>query len=418
MSMGLLVDTTPLRVSRDFRRLWIGQAVSFVGSMITTATLPYQVYHQTGSSLAVGMLGLVQLGPLLVFALVGGAFADSIDKRRLLLGVTAVAMSCSAALAVNASLDHPQLWLLYVLGAIASAAFGVSFPVLRSLLPLLLDEALRPAGFALQAIYGSFGMMVGPAVAGGLIGAVGITTAYVVDVATYGLAMIAFAPIAPSPPVRGARVASGSSVIEGLRFLRGHSMIMSIFGIDLLAMVFGMPRALFPALAERLGGGPGLYGLLLSAVAAGAFVASLASGWTMRVRRQGQAVLWAVTAWGVTIAVAGLTREPVLVLVMLAGAGAADMISGVYRSTIAADLTPDELRGRVSGVEIAVYAGGPVLGDVEAGVVGGLLGVPFAIVSGGIACVVGAALFALRVRDFATYTRSSRPSALEATDGA
>jgi MFS family permease len=415
MTMGLLVDTTPSRVSHDFRRLWAGQAVSFVGSMITTATLPYQVYHQTGSSLAVGLLGLAQLGPLLLFSLIGGAFADSRDKRRLLLGVTAVALSCSAALAVNASLDHPQLWLLYVLGAIASAAFGVSFPVLRSLLPLLLDEALRPAGFALQAIYGSFGMMVGPAVAGGLIGAVGITTAYVADVVTYGLAIVAFVGIAPSPPMIGASEASRSSVFEGLRFLRGHSVIMSIFGIDLLAMVFGMPRALFPALSERLGGGPGLYGLLLSSVAAGAFVASLASGWTVRVRRQGQAVLWAVTAWGTTIAVAGVTREPALVLVMLAGAGAADMISGVYRSTIAADLTPDELRGRVSGVEIAVYAGGPVLGDVEAGVVGGFLGVPFAIVSGGVACVVGAGLFALRVRDFATYTRPNTAPDVQTT---
>jgi MFS family permease len=206
-----------------------------------------------------------------------------------------------------------------------------------------------------------------------------------------------------------------SSVLEGLRFLRGHSVIMSIFGIDLLAMVFGMPRALFPALADRLGGGAGLYGLLLSSVAAGAFVASLASGWTIRVRRQGRAVLWAVTAWGLTIAVAGLTRSTVLVLAMLACAGAADMISGVYRSTIAADVTPDELRGRVSGVEIAVYAGGPVLGDVEAGVVGGLAGVPFAIVSGGVACVVGAALFAVRVPAFAGYVRPRPASAASGT---
>ena len=350
--MSLLLDTTPLRVSRDFRRLWIGQAVSFFGSMITTATLPYQVFHQTGSSFAVGMLGLVQLGPLLVFSVVGGAFADSIDKRRLLLGVTAAALACSAALAVNASFGHPQLWLLYVLGAVASAVFAVTFPVVRSLLPLLLDEELRPSAFALQSTYGSFGMMAGPAVAGVLIGALGITSAYVVDVATYVLALVAFAGIAPSPPIAGASGASSSSILEGVRFLKGHSVVMSVFGIDLLAMVFGMPRALFPALADRLGGGPTLYGLLLSSVAAGAFVASLASGWTTRVQRQGRAVLWAVTAWGTTIAVAGLTRMPALVLLMLAGAGAADMISGVYRSTIAADVTPDDLRGRVSGVEL------------------------------------------------------------------
>jgi MFS family permease len=405
--MRLFVDTTPLRASRDFRHLWIGQAVSFLGSTITMAALPYQVFHQTGSSLDVGLLGVVQLGPLLLFSLVGGALADSLDKRRLLLGVTAIALLCSAGLAANASLDRPQLWVLYALGAAASATFAVSFPVLRSLLPLLLEESLRPAAFALQSTYGSFGMMAGPAVAGVLIAVVGISSAYTVDVGTYFVAIIVFAGIAPAPPVEGSSAASTASVIEGLRFLRGQSVIMSIFGIDFLAMVFGMPRALFPALTQRLGGGPVMYGLLLSSVAAGAFIASLTSGWTIRVHRQGRAVLIAVGAWGAAIAVAGLVRVPAVVMVMLACAGAADMISGVYRSTIAAAVTPDGMRGRVSGVEIAVYAGGPVLGDVEAGLVGGLLGVPFAIVSGGVACVVSAAVFATRVRSFATYRRPS-----------
>jgi MFS family permease len=416
--MSLLVDTTPLRVSRDFRRLWLGQAVSLFGSMITAAALPYQVYHQTGSSLAVGLLGVAQLGPLLGFSLVGGALADGVDKRRLLLAVTAAGMACVAALAVNSSLDHPQLWLLYVVGAASSGLIAFSFPVVRSLLPLLLDSGLRPAAFALQSIYGSFGMMAGPAVGGALIALLGLTAAYTVDVATYGLGLLAFAGVAPSPPVPGAPRASPASVLQGLRFLRGHSVILSIFGLDLLAMTFGMPRALFPALADRLGGGPTLYGLLLSSVAAGAFVASLASGWTARVRRQGRAVLWAVAAWGAAVAVAGLVSEPVLVLAMLMCAGAADMISGIYRSTIAADVTPDELRGRVSGVEIAVYAGGPVLGDVEAGVVGGLVSVPFAIVSGGLACVAAAGVFAVRVPSFAGYVRPARTSAPVATDTA
>jgi Transmembrane secretion effector len=185
--------------------------------------------------------------------------------------------------------------------------------------------------------------------------------------------------------------------------LRGHPVIMSVFAIDLIAMVFGMPRAVFPALAERLGGGPVLYGLLLSSVAAGAFGASLSSGWTTRVRRQGRTLLIAVAVWGGCIAASGLVLQPLVVLALLAAAGGADMISAVFRSTIAADLTPDDLRGRVSGVEFAVYAGGPVLGDVESGVVGGLAGVPFAIVSGGVACVLGAGIFAVRVRSLATY---------------
>jgi MFS family permease len=372
------------------------------------AALPFQVFHQTHSSLAVGLLGVAELGPLLVCSVVGGGFADRVDKRRLLLVITAAALVCSAILTANATLAHPQLWLLYVGGAAVSGVSGASFPLMRSLLPLLLEEDLRPSAFALQATYGSFGMMAGPAAAGLIIGSLGLTSAYAADVATFAIALAVFSGIAPSPPVTGVAGASTSSLLAGVNFLRGHSIVMSVFAIDLVAMVFGMPRALFPALTDRLGGGPVLYGLLLSSVAAGAFVASLASGWTTRIQHQGRALLVAVAAWGVSIAAAGLSHQAPVVLAALACAGGADMVSGVYRSTIAADLTPDDLRGRVSGVEFAVYAGGPVLGDVEAGVVGGLAGVPFAIVSGGLACVVGATLFAGRVRGLATYQRAPR----------
>jgi MFS family permease len=402
--VSVLVDVTPLRVSRDFRRLWSGQAVSFLGSAMTSAALPFQVFQETRSSLAVGLLGMVQLGPMVVCAIAGGALADSIDKRRLLLGVTAAALACSAALAANAALDAPQVWLLYVLGAVAAGTMAVTFPVLRSLLPLLLDEPLRPAGFALQATYGSFGMMAGPALGGILIATMGLPGTYTVDVATYLLALVAFAGIAPAPPVGPVHRASVASIRQGLRFLRDQPLIIGVFGIDLIAMIFGMPRALLPALTERLGGGPSLYGFLLSAIAAGMFLASLSSGWTGRVRHQGAAVLWSVAVWGAAIAVAGLSTSVPVVLVMFAIAGAGDMISGVFRSAIAADVTPDHLRGRISGVEIAVYAGGPQLGDLEAGVVGGLVSVPFAIVSGGLLCVAGAALFAVCFRRFATYT--------------
>ena len=405
--MALLLDVTPLRASRDFRLLWTGQAVSFVGTTITMAALPYQVFQETRSSVAVGLLGMAQLVPLLVFSLFGGALADAIDKRRLLITVDLISLACATALAANAALDSPQVWLLYVLGATSSGVFAVSYPTTRSLLPLLLGPELRPAGYALQATYGSFGMMAGPALGGALIAAFGLTTAYFVDVLTYALSLVAFVRLSPAPPVPGAARASPASILEGLRFLRGHRVVLSVFAIDLLAMVFGMPRALFPALSERLGGGATLYGLLLSAVAAGAFLASIASGWTGRVRRQGRAVIVAVAVWGAAVAVAGLLRAPVPVLALLVVAGAADMISGVFRSAVAADVTPDELRGRVSGVEIAVYAGGPVLGDVEAGVVGGLLGVRFAIVSGGLACLVGAIAFAVLVPSFAGYVRRS-----------
>jgi len=409
--MRLLVDTTPLRVSRDFRRLWAGQAVSLFGSMITTSALPFQVFDQTHSSLAVGLLGAAELVPLLVCAVVGGSFADRIDKRRLLLVVTTVSLLCSATLAVNASLGHPQLWLLYVVGPLISGVTAISFAVVRALLPLLLEQDLRPAGFALQSMYTSLGWMAGPAVAGVLIASFGLASAYAADAATFVVAFVVFLGIAPSPPIAGVAGTAMQSLLAGLRFVGGHRVILSVFAIDLSAMVFGMPRALFPALADRLGGGPVLYGLLLSSVAAGAFLASLSSGWTTRVQRQGRALLVAVAVWGACIAAAGLTLQAVLVLTLFACAGGADMISAVFRSSIAANLTPDEMRGRVSGVEFAVYAGGPVLGDVESGVVGGLVGVPFAIVSGGVACVIVAGVFAARVRGLARYTTTRRAGA-------
>ncbi len=404
--MGVLVDITPLRVSRDFRRLWIGQAISLVGTTMTAAALPFQVFELTDSSLAVGLLGLSQLGPLLLFSILGGTLADAWDKRKLLLAVSAAALLCAVALAVNASLDEPQLWVLYVVGAATSAILAIGHPVMRSLLPLLLPEHLRPAAFALQSSYVWLGVLIGPALGGLVIAGWGLSAAYAVDVASYVVALAIFAGVAPQPPVGEGTNIGLRSILEGIRFLRG-SLVIQVFALDLLAMVFGMPKALFPALADRLGGGPTLYGLLLSSIAAGALLGSVFSGWTSRIRHQGRAILVGVAVWGAAIAAAGLVDTPAAVLALFAVAGGADVISGVFRGTIAADLTPDELRGRVSGVELAVYAGGPLLGDVEAGVVGGLVAVPFAIVSGGLACIVAAALFALFVPKLTSYERAA-----------
>jgi MFS family permease len=402
--VGVLLDTTPLRVSRDFRALWIGQAVSGLGSAMTMTALPYQVFEETHSTIAVGALGFVQLVPLVAGALASGALADSMDKRRLLLVISIVGLLSTGGLALNATLEQPRVWLLYLLGACTAGATGATYPVLRSLLALLLGPELRPAGYALTQTYGSFGMMVGPAVAGILIEQIGYEGTFGIDAATYLLAGIAFSLIATSPPAVDAARASLGSLREGLRFLRGQPIVLGIFGIDLIAMVFGMPRALLPAFSQELGGGSELYGFMLASIAVGMFLAALSSGWTGKVRRQGVAVLWAVTIWGAAIAVAGLSGAVAVVLVMFAIAGGADAISAVFRSTMAAAATPDELRGRVSGVEIATYAGGPQLGDLESGLVGGLVGVTFAIVSGGLVCIIGAAAFAVWFRRFTAYT--------------
>jgi MFS family permease len=402
--VGVFLDLRPVRELPQYRRLWTGQGLNAISHMMIIAALPYQVFHLTGSTLAVGLLGVVQLVPLVVFALVGGAIADSVDKRSMLFVCTLASAGATVLLLCNSLLADPEVWALFVLGAFLSAVSSASYPANRSLVPRLVPPELRPSAFALQATMFSAAMMLGPAVAGLLIG-IDMPWAYGAGVASFVLSLTAFIRIDPAPPTGAVARASLATFFEGLRFLRGNQIMRSVFGIDLLAMVFGMPRALFPALAERLDGGANLYGLLHASVAAGAFLVALTSGRWARVHRQGAAVIVAVAAWGLAIATAGLVTSAVVVLVLFAIAGGADVISNVYRATISADVVPDDIRGRVNGVEFVVYGGGPALGDVEAGVVGGMVGVPFAIVSGGVVCVVGAALFAVGVPAFGRYTR-------------
>ena len=401
---ALAVDTTPLRVSRDFRLLWIGQAVSLLGSVMTMVALPWEVFERTHSSLDVGLLGVAQLVPLLALSVVGGAVADAVDRRSLMIRLELALAACSVLLALHASLAGHTLWPVYVLAAATSGISAMHFATLRSLVPLLLPTELRPAGFALEATYGTFAFMIGPAVAGALIAAVGLTATYAADAVTFVAALVAVVLITPHPPVAEAK-ASRASVLEGLRFVRGQQALVAVWGADLIAMVFGMPRALFPALALRLGGGARALGLLHAAVAAGSFLASISSGWAGRIRRHGRAIVWSVMAWGVAVAVVGLAHSIWLAVLLLSVAGAADMVSGVFRSTVAADVTPDELRGRITGLEFAAYASGPLLGDAESGAVAALAGVPFAIVSGGLACVAGAGLLAVLAPRLMRYER-------------
>ena len=404
---ALAVDLTPLRSSRDFRLLWCGLLVSFTGTMLTAVALPFQVYDLTGSSLAVGLLGLAQLGPLLVFSLVGGAIADAMDRRTVLRWSYLGLAVASTALAVNAALDDPPLWPLYVVAGVGSGLSGISQSSVRSLVPLLVPSQQRTAAFALMSVYGTLGMLAGPALGGVLIASVGLAATYAIDALTFAAALAAALAIAPRPPAPDASRASLSSIVDGVRFVRGQPVILGTFWIDLVAMVFGMPRALFPALSERLGGGPRLLGVLSASVALGAFLVTISSGWTGRVRRHGTAILWSVVAWGVAIAAVGLTTTAWMAVAFLALAGGADMVSAIFRTTMTADATPDELRGRVVGLEWAVVVSGPLLGDVEAGVVAGAFGVPFAIVSGGVACVAGALVLWTRLPRFAAYEKPS-----------
>ena len=402
--MPILADVGPLRRHRAFRRLWLGQLVSGFGSQLTIVAVAYQSYELTHSTLIVGLVSLAQLGPLLIGSLIGGSLVDAKDRRRVLLVTQVVLGSASLGLAINATLPHPALWPLFVLTAGAAAVQGVDHPGRKAALPMLVPVEDLPSALALQQIVFQAAAVGGPAMAGLLISRFGLPAVFGIDVVSFGAALLAVALLPPLLPRGGGRPAGLTSIREGMQYLRGQRLLASTFWIDLDAMVFGMPRAVFPALGTGLyGGGAAIVGLLYAAPAAGALVGALLTGWVSSVRRQGRAVVIAVVMWGVAISCFGFVPILWFGLVMLAVAGASDVISAVFRNAILQTTVPEHLQGRLSGTFIAVVTGGPRLGDAEAGAASAIGGAQFAVWSGGLACVVGAFLLAWRAPELWRY---------------
>lgn len=404
----LRVDTRPLRESRDFRNLWLGQAVTSLGNAITTVAMPFQVYELTHSTLWVGLLALAGLGPLLVVPVVGGAVADAFDRRRLALVSTVGLALVSGCLVANAAVPHPAIWPIFALEAAGTAAWGFARPAMMTLAPKLVPDDQLEAAMALEGIYSNFAAVAGPAIGGVLIAAIGLSASYGIDVATFSASLLALRSLPPSPPEGETDRVSIAAIREGLRFVRRTPELMGIFLVDTNAMIFGMPSALFPALATHYGGGARTVGVLYAAPYAGAFLASLGSGFTGHTRRQGLGVCVAAGIWGLAIAGVGAVDVVWPALVLLAVAGGADYVSAVLRSTILVRVTPDEMRGRMFGVELAQVAGAPSLGNLEAGVVASLTSVRTSIASGGIACAVGTVLAALALPRFVRYDARER----------
>lgn len=411
--MGVFVDITPLRKFPQFRRLWIGYVISLLGSQITIVAVAYQIYRMTGSSLDVGLVSLVQLGPALIGSLLGGPLADAMDRRRLLIITQVVMAVSSVGLALNAVSHHPAIWLIYLLAAITAGANGCDSPTRMALMITLVDRESLAAASSIRQLLQQLSYIVGPVVAGVLLAASGLAGAYWADVATFGAALIALFTISSVPLVGGGRKFGLGSIVEGFSFLRGKRAIQACFIADLNATVLGMPTALFPAIAlAKFHGGADLLGLLYAAPTVGSFSMALLSGWTSRVIHQGRAVLIAIALWGVAIAGFGLSSNFVLALLCIAFAGAADVISAVFRNLIIQREVPDELRGRLSAIQIGVINAGPRLGNGEAGLVAGAFGVNASVISGGIGCVLGALLMARFLPDFLNY-RGDLPSAHE-----
>jgi MFS family permease len=399
----IAVDIRPLRESRDFRRLWFGTGISAIGSQITAVAIPFQLYELTGSTLLVGMLGIAALVPLLVVPIYGGAVADAVDRRRMLLLSDVALLLVTGGLLVNALLPNPSVWFLFIAEALGTAAYGFQRPARNALTPRLVREDQLLPAIAVEDVIFTLARVTGPVMGGGLISVIGLGGAFAIDIATFGASLLAIWLLPPVPPAPDADRPSLRSIADGFRYVFRRKVLLGIFAVDTNAMIFGMPRALFPALADRLGGGAGTLGLLYAGTSAGALLASLTSGWMMTVRRQGLGVCVAAAAWGVAIVFVGFAEAVWVAMLFLAVAGAADYVSAVLRSNILLTVTPDSMRGRLSGIELAQVAGAPEIGNVEAGIVASLTSVRASIVSGGVLTVVGTAVVAALLPTLVRY---------------
>jgi MFS family permease len=388
-----ILDVSPLRLDRDFRWLYAGSVVSGIGNQMTRIVLPYQVYILTHSTLAIAALTAVQLVPLLVLTLGAGSLADAVDRRKLLL-VTHVLMAfTSLALAWLAGQAAPPVPLIFAVAGIAAALGAITQPARASATPRLVPASRLPAAIALNQLSFQISSIVGPAIGGLILATAGPAVAYAVDAVTFAGVIVGLLAIAPLPPIGEVARPGITAIVEGLRFAARRRVILSTFVIDLNAMIFGMPAALFPVLSLTVfHAGAGGVGLLAAAPAVGAFAAALLSGWVSTVRRTGRAIVIAVLVWGLAIVGFGLSSFSFgLALAFLAVAGGADVLSAVFRSSLVQLETPDALRGRVTSIHMLAVTSGPQLGDIEAASVASVIGAQASVVSGGLLCLVGVA---------------------------
>jgi MFS family permease len=388
------IDTKPLR-HLAYRRMFIGFGVSSFGFQLTAVAVPVEMFQLTRSSFWVGLLGVAGLVPLLVFSLWGGAVADAVDRRRLLLASSLLMWSATLGLLSQALLRVGSPELLLGLVAVQTTAYAVSSPTRQAIVPRLVPRAELPAANALSTTAGTAAMVAGPLAAGVLLARFDVAAAYALDALAFTGVLWATIRLPALPPANGNARAGWQDIRHGLAYIFGAPLLLLSFAIDIAAMVLAMPRALFPEVAaDRYGGGAAV-GWLFAAIAIGSMLAGLTSGWIGRVRRQGVALVIAVMAWGLAVAAAGLARQLWLAVLLLAVGGAADLVSAVYRQTILQTYAPDELQGRVQGIFIAVVAGGPRLGDLRAGATAAAFGTTAAWTGGGIAAAVLACVLAV-----------------------
>jgi MFS family permease len=410
----ILPDTRPLRVPA-FRRIFLSGIATNIGSQVTAVAVQQQIFDITGNSAWVGIASAVALVPLIAFGLLGGAIADTYDRRKLLVITSTGIAVTSVGLWAFALVRSESVWIVMVLLALQQGLFAVNQPTRSAILPRIIPTELVPSANALSMSMFSLGVIVGPVLAGALLPVIGLPTLYLIDAATLVGALYAVFRL-PSLPPSGNR-SGRATVTEGLSYLRGRHLLLLTFVVDIIAMVFGMPRALFPQMAEQTFGGPpgggAALGLLNAGLAIGSLIGGLTGGWIQRVHRQGIAIIAAIVLWGASMALFGISSPLWLAVLFLAIGGWSDLVSAVYRSTLLQVEATDEMRGRMQGVFTVVVAGGPRLADLVHGLVASWTSTTVAVTGGGIVCVVLVLVVGWWGRSLRAYDSRSR----HATDG-
>jgi MFS family permease len=411
---GLVADITPLRASRDFRLVFASRTVTLFGSQATEVALLVQARQLTGSAVAVGLLGAVELVPLVVFGLYGGALADRLNRRRLIRWCEAGLGCCAALLVVNASLPRPSAWPLYLIAAVMMALAALQRPSLEASMPRIVARDQLTAAVALLSLSSNASLIVGTTLGGLLATWPGPRAVYALDVVSFAVSLGFLLRLGPLPaPVAADGGAPGrgrpGGLLSGLRYARGRPELIGSYLADLAAMTFAYPNALFPFMAAELHA-PWSVGLMFAAPSAGALAASAASGWTGRVHRHGRAIALAAAAWGLAITGFGLAPDIGAALALLVVAGAADMLSGIFRGTLWNQTIPDSLRGRLAGVELLSYGLGPSAGQIRAGAVASITTPRFSLCSGGLLCVAAVAVVGAALPGFVRYSARSASS--------
>jgi len=414
------IDITPLKKYPDFRNLWTAGLISYFGSMITYVALPFQLKELTGSYLAVGALGVVEIVPLIIFGLYGGVLADSVDRKKMVWATEAGALVLVLVLLGNSLLGSPTTLAIYLVAALFAVVDGLQRPSMDAMLPRLVSHEDLPAASALLSLRWQLGVIVGPTLGGIIFSTFSVSAGFIIDIATYVLSLLFLARVRSIPPSKEAEKPSLAALFEGVRYAFKRQDLLGTYIIDLAAMTLAMPMALYPFWADDLHA-PWALGMFYAAITVGSVFITLTSGWTRTYRFHGRAVILAAIGWGLAVAAAGLSKSLILVLIFLTIAGAFDMVSALFRGNIWTQTIPDNFRGRLAGIELLSYSVGPLAGQLRAASMAAATSLTISVTSGGLLCVLVVAFLAIflpkmwkydvETNEFAVRERENRKNA-------